>query len=817
MIAPVRQTAASPDLALSGIRVIELSSPATQYCGKLFRDMGADVVLVEPPGGSNARRDGRFFQGAEDDLGSISFRYYNAGKDSLCLDLSTQNGQDAFLDLCRKADLLVEGTEPGTLDRLGLSYERLSACNPRLVLTRITPFGQDGPFATYKADDLTLLALGGLLSLGGYADGQPVAIYGSQSILAASLFAAVASMAAVIAAEETGRGDHVDVSMQEAVVMALENAAQFYQLEGKVRRRSGGISNCAGNGQFRCADGYFYLLAGGLSSIRFWRSAIDWLNEEEAPGATELRHPRWQQREFIESDEAKAIFETIFAPFARQRTQEQLYAACRERRIPGAPVLTPLGVVQDKQRAHRGFFVESSNLVPGAVVISPGAPYRLSATPCQPPGRVPRLGESLNGMVDRSYRAPKKESERTSRRPLEGVRITDFTWIGAGSYTTKILADLGADVIKIESTQKIDDLRLSPPFAGGIKGVNRSGYFADRNTGKRSVTLNLKTDCGVQFAKNLIRRSDIVTDNFAPGVMARLGLDYGQLAALKPALVCLSMSAQGADGPEANVIGFGLTLGAMTGLHDLSGDPSREPVGSGTHYPDHIPNPCHGAFAVLAALRFQRRTGRGQFIDLAQTEPTIAMIGPAIIDSSYHRRNLQRTSNRNNIDAPRGVFPCSDPDRWIAISVRSDEEWVKLTATLDANFVARPEWRGRDGRLHDQDEIEASLAHFTSRWDAYELMQHLQSDGIAAGVVQTASDLVERDPQLAFREHWRWFDHLEMGRTIHNGQPFLFLHSDVFPRSPAPLLGQHTDQVAKDLLGLSPERIVSLRDRNVLS
>src|SRR5690606_236607 len=207
-----------------------------------------------------------------------------------------------------------------------------------------------------------------------------------------------------------------------------------------------------------------------------------------------------------------------------------------------------------------------------------------------------------------------------SHLPFRNIRIADFTWLGAGSFTTKIFADYGADVNKIESSQRLDALRKSPPYKDRVEGVNRSGYFADRNSSKRSITLNLKSVAGRALAQRIIMESDVVANNFSPGVMDKFGLGYEAVRAIKPDIVYLSMSMQGQAGPESHYLGYGRTMGALTSLHHLAGRPDREPTGTGTNYPDHIPHPAHAALAVLAALRHRRRTGQGQHIDLAQTE-----------------------------------------------------------------------------------------------------------------------------------------------------------------------------------------------------
>ena len=403
-----------------------------------------------------------------------------------------------------------------------------------------------------------------------------------------------------------------------------------------------------------------------------------------------------------------------------------------------------------------------------------------------------------------------------TKLPLAGVRVTDFSWIGAGSYMSKLLADLGADVIKIESSGKLDSLRVSPPFKDRIKGVNRSGYFSDRNTSKRSMTINVKTPLGLALVKRLIAVSDIVANNFSPGTMEKLGLGYGELNAINSRIIHIGMSMHGSTGPEANTIGYGLTIGAVSGLQYLSGSPEREPVGSGTNYPDHVPNPCHGAFAVLAALRHQRRTGIGQNIDMAQTEPMIALLAPAMIDCAVNGRDTPRMGNRSMDHAPRGVFRCLGEDRWIAISIRTDKQWRSLCELLGLS-TEKTNWSHTSGRLADQDAIEQILSGAIAPWDGCELMERLQLHGVPAGLIQTAADVIDRDPQLEYRQHWRRLAHPEMGETIHNAQPFKFAQVAVGPLSAAPCLGEHTEEICRTLLGLSSQEIADLTRDGVLS
>lgn len=404
-----------------------------------------------------------------------------------------------------------------------------------------------------------------------------------------------------------------------------------------------------------------------------------------------------------------------------------------------------------------------------------------------------------------------------STKPLHGIVVTDFTWIGAGSYTTRLLADLGADVIKIESRSHLDSLRNSKPFKDGIPGVNRSGYFADRNAGKRSITLNLKTARGRELAMRLIAQSDVVANNFTPGTMEKFGLGYDDVRRHRPDIVYLAMSMHGKSGPEAKYLGYGLTMGAVTGLHYLSGLPDREPAGTGTNYPDHVPNPAHAAFAVLAALRHRRRTGEGQEIDLAQIEPTIALLGPSVLDYTCNGRIAERVGNQHVAAAPCGVYPCAGDDRWIAITAFDDSQWQALVQVLEVPSLRMADYAGAAQRWCNRRALDDALAAATATWDGTALMNRLQQAGVPAGVVNDAADVIEAEPQLAHRAHWALLEHPEMGRTVYGSVPFRLSNADVAPRSAAPLLGQHTEEVCRERLGLSSADIERLHEEGVLS
>jgi len=387
--------------ALAGLRVLDLSGQSYQYCGKLFAQLGADVILVEPPCGSPARLEGPFLEDIPHKETSLAFAYFNQGKKGMGLDLDSIEGRQIFRKLVKTAHIVVESEKPGTMKQRGLGEPDLRALNPGLIVTSITSFGQSGPYSAYQSDDLVASALGGLLYLGGYAGGIPTSAHGNQACLAAAQFAAVATLMAVWEVEsQTGDpiGQHIDVSVQECVVMALENAVQFVDLENTVRRRTGGQQKQAGTGVFPCQDGEIYLMAGGIASNRFWNAATEWLVEEGAPGAGRLREAHWNDLDYLASDEAKDYFASVFLPFAANKTKAELYADGQRRRIPICPVSTPADLPVNRQLAYRNFFQQTPHPYTGNTLLAPGAPYRLSATPWQLGPPAPRLGEHTSGI-----------------------------------------------------------------------------------------------------------------------------------------------------------------------------------------------------------------------------------------------------------------------------------------------------------------------------------------------------------------------------------------------------------------------------------
>lgn len=398
------------------------------------------------------------------------------------------------------------------------------------------------------------------------------------------------------------------------------------------------------------------------------------------------------------------------------------------------------------------------------------------------------------------------------RHALDGIRVLDFCWVGAGALVTKLLAEHGAEVIKVESHARPDNLRVAPPFRPGATGLDGSGYFASRNNDKKSFALNMRQPKARELALQLAASCDLVTNNFRPGVMERWGLDYETVAARNPQVVYLSMPMQGSSGPHASYIGFGATIAALAGLVELSGRPDRAPIGTGTHYPDHVPSPGHALVAVLAALRQRTQTGRGRHVELSQLEATVSLLAPSLVAAEPPARR----GNRCDGACPSGVFRCGSGDDWCAVAARDDAEWRALCETLGAPGLADDgRFATDEARRAHEDALERELEALFARRERDEVARALQAAGVPAYRVQSSVDVLA-DEHLEARGFWRRLDHPVMGRFTQAAAPFARRDGRTGPERAAPLLGEHTRELAHDLLGLGDAEIDELVAEEVL-
>ncbi len=774
------------------IRVLDLTGPAGLFCTRLLVGLGAEVIRIEPSGGDPLRGD------------PLAFAHWHAGKRSVELDLETPEGRAAVLRLATTADVLVETVPPGHLERLGLGEAALRAVRPELVRVSITPFGQTGPRAACPGTDVTAVALGGMMSLCGHPDGPPLQPPREQGYHLAGVNAAIGALLALRARRLTGRGQHVDVSVQEAVAATLEYGAISYIHAGVVHRRRGSRYPHVLHGLFRARDGY---VAGGVSgSPRMWQGLLAWMQEVGRAG--ELADPRWGD-ETVRLAERERLFALIEA-FTETFARAEFCAEAQRRRLPWAPVDRPEDVAANPQLVARGFFVEVA--WNGTVARDVGFAFAF------PEGRrpacliVPACGEgngTLGAVEVRPPASPSRPSA-TPRGALAGTRVLDLTWVLAGPYATKILADHGAEVIKVESRHRPDASRFTAALhisRDPARHPDTSGYFNNFNRNKRSLALNLGRPEGVELLRRLCRLSDVVIENFSADVLAKWGLDHAGLAALRPDIVLVSMAGMGHTGPWRDQVTYADAVMAIAGLTAQAGVPGRDPAGFTFGLGDMIAG-AHAALGTLAALEHRDATGRGQHVDLSQVEAVAAHLGTAVLEVTAAGRRPTPWGNRHPAMAPHGAFPSRGEDRWCAIAVEDDAQWRVLCAVLGRPALADdPRFGTLAARKAHEGALEAEVVAWTRQHDAEAVMARCQAAGVPAGVVQDARDLVERDPQLRARGFYEPATHPVAGSFLHEGVVARLSETPGRVWHAAPRLGEHTREVLTSLLGLSDAEI----------
>lgn len=399
--------------------------------------------------------------------------------------------------------------------------------------------------------------------------------------------------------------------------------------------------------------------------------------------------------------------------------------------------------------------------------------------------------------------------------PLSGIRIADFTWVWAGPFCTLQLAHMGAEVIRIESMRRVCVTRMLPPWPGGQPHLNRSGYFNQYNQGKRSITIDISKPEGAALAKRIVAASDVATENFAAGVMDRLGLGYQELRKVKPDIIMISMSGYGQTGPESHYVSYGPAQVPLSGMSSLTGYIGWPPMHVGMSYGD--PNAgLHAAFVIIAALLYRERTGKGQYIDMSQWESTMVILGEGIMDYTMNGTQPPRSGNRDPWMAPHGIFPCAGEDRWVSIACGSDEEWQALCRAMGRPELAQdPRFRTLADRKAHEDELEAIVSEWTAQRDPFEVTRLLQEAGVAAFPPLMNRELAE-DPHMNARGFFVEREHPEVGVRKHAGIPWRMSETPCEVWRAAPVLGQDNQYVFGELLGMSSQQIAELVERQII-
>ncbi len=722
-------------------------------------------------------------------LSGVQVADLSDGSNAFCAALLADLGATVSRGGAPSPDVVIISGTPSALAQSGRDPARLVAAAPQLIVAVVSPFGLQGPRAEWATCDTVAQALGGMLHVNGYADEPPLRGLGPQAHNSAALHAAIGIAIALLARREHGRGQLIDVSEQESTVAMLEHVTGLFHERGVVAERRGTLHWSGTFAVVRCADGPVL-----LSHVGDWTALLEWLKHDGA--AADLAEPRWEDPA-LRSAECAHVFGVLAAWAARYRVAE-LVTQAQLRRLPFAPVW-PLGeVAMHPQLWARRFFVVRD----GIPAIRRGGPFRFQL---EGGASSPPEGSGEGEVADHRPAHPKAAaSRRTPQRVLHGIRVLDFTWVVAGPLATRVLADHGAEVIKVE--------RPDTPDAPARRG----GLFGNLNRGKRSIAIDLRAPGGVGLARALAERSDIVIDNFSPRVLSNWGLSHATLRAADARLITLSLSGFGATGPLADAVSYGPTLHAHTGctwhMRHLGG----APAGWGFAFSDMASGYC-AALAVLAALWRRTRSGRGCAIDLSQLECLATMIGAPLAAAQRGEWIPDAAGNRSpdHVAAPDGVYRCADGvdgrERWCAVSV-TDDAWPRFVATIGApTWISDARFATQASRTFHADALDRCVESWTRARTAEEVMSALQAAGIAAGVVADARDLAA-DPQLAAREYW---SQCADGSVVDGVVPRL-AETPGAVTAPGPLLGEHTDEILRDVLGMKQSAVDRLRRDRVI-
>ena len=818
------ESAPAMSAVLGGVRVLELGGGVgSSLCTRLLAEHGADVIKVEPPGrGDPVRAHGPFARGRpEPDTGAL-FLALNGGKRSCVLDLGSASGRTALLQLVAGADVVVSGLEMHETAELGLDDSVLAAANPRCVRVVVSPFGLSGPLADSEFSELTLCCAGGLAYITGAHDDPPTRSALDQAQYVAGAHAGVGALAALCFAEATGAGQLVEVSIQEVLAGILQGKLTYYSYMGCVARRQPRSSGSLQHALMPCADGWIAPMFVPTANVD-WELFATFL---ELPVLLEERFSTRAGR-IAHSGELERILGERFA----EKGKYEWFHDAQAWRLTFGVVQTAAEMLDCPQLGARGFWSEVTHSSAGPLRL-PGRMIR-GDDGVGELGPAPRLGEHTAEVLadagidavdllaltaapparrQRSRAAaapptatgPDGSERRTSTAgdnpgPLAGIRVVECGEAYAVPHLTRLLADLGAEVIKLESCSRPDVVRVWP-FPGNRAGDefwNRGGVFNEPNRNKRGITLDLRTMEGVALFKRLIAGADVFCENYTPRVMAQLGLAYDDLVAVKPDLVMLSSTGYGHGGPWRDYTAWGFTIEPTAGICDLVGRADGPPLRTGIAYVD-MPAAAVGAVAVLAALRGRDRSGRGRWIDLSQYEVGAAFIAEAPVAAGFGRP-VRRDGNRHPAHAPQGVYRCAGSDRWVGLTVRSDAEFAALAGVIgDAALVDDPRYATAEDRRVGAESLDARIEMWTRGRTAEEAADSLGGARLPAAVVMTVRDLL-LDPHLRARGYWEAATHRpecgDLGTRIYPGMAVRLHGTPGRIRTPAPMLGEHNDEI----------------------
>ena len=775
--------------ALTGFRIVELAEGvAGEYCGKLLADLGADVIKVERPGLGSPTRAMAPLLGGSDPERSGLFAYLNTNKRSVALD----PGSASVDNLIATADAVIDDHHPAAADR---------AADPRLVTCSITPFGADAPAELQNSKSINVFQASGWgHHTPSHPDHTKAPLKGPGRYSAdydAGLDAALCVMSALFRQIHTGDGEFIDIS-QQAVLVARADCILGRFITGEVSPENtrDDFDQQGPASMFACADGFVYL---------YMTSRSHWLALEEL-----LDHADWLDAfdddwlEYSVTPAKVATFKRLFAEWMSSRPREATAEAAQRLGLALVPVNGAEDLLASPQYRHRGFFTDVTHPVLGTAAY-PGPPYLLTASPAQIDSPAPRLGEHTAEILGASatprerpaVRSPQlKPPGRPRGGPLEGVRVVELTKVWAGPYTGKLLALLGAEVIKVECSALPEEMR-----AYGGTDINHAPYFLSINPEILSVDLDIKSAAGMAAMRDLVATSDIVLNNLRPGAMERQGLGYADLAAIKPDIIAVSIKMWGNDGPLGYQTGYAPSFSALAGLAALVGYDGGPPLGANMRYGDSTVGAA-AAVGAIAALLHRELTGEGQLVDVSAVEVLSTMVGDRLADHTMTGSHLAPDGNRHPDFAPHGCYPCSDR-QWISIAVGTDDEWRSLCAELGADLQGDPRYATAGDRQVNVESLDAEIAGRTVTCDATDLAHRLRAGGVPATKSASAVEVLQ-DQLLWDRETYRFVsDHREGQRPI-LGASWQLSRAPVTVERGAPGLGEDNDYVLGQLL--TPDR-----------
>jgi crotonobetainyl-CoA:carnitine CoA-transferase CaiB-like acyl-CoA transferase len=781
---------------LKGVRVVDLTDGLGEMCARLLGDFGADVVRVEPATGSNSRALPPLHREE-----SLSFAYRNFNKSGVALDLSSDADRARFQILLRGTDILVESGGYGARADLGLDNAALCARHPHLVLTSISNFGLTGPYRDWVATDAVMEAMGGVLFKAGVPEREPLLPPVPIAYETAAVMATYASLLARLQQVASGSGQHIDVSVFEAIAQAADwsmATAGFARAQGndllELRAGSGAYSI------FRCRDGHVRLL---VLSPRQWHAMRAWIGEPEL-----FQDPFWDAyaQRLQNSDIINPLFEAHLAGMDR----DEVAFEAQRRGIACTPVLKPEEVLENAHFASRDTFV---NVEVAPEIEAPTAAGFFSIDGVRQGFRhgAPSVGNHTEMMLNAAEAEPRPKPAQASAAtlPLAGVRVLDFGIGGVGVEGSRLLAEFGADVIKIES-------RTYPDFIRVLTGAEMSAQFASSSRTKRGFGVNVKTEGGRQVLHKLIAKADVIIENNSTGTMDALGLGYDIVKSLNPRCVMVSSQLLGHHGAWSQWIGYGPSAQPLAGLVHLWNYANAEaPAGSTVIFPDHLAGRLT-ATAAAACLVLRGRTDVGAHSEVAQVEAVTGLMGDLLMKTALEPGSVVAAGNRSDMGAPWGVYPCAGEQQWIVISCRSDTDWQRLvTAMGTPDWATPPAYTDVAGRQADASAIDVHIAEWTARSNKIELTQTLQAARVPAGPMLTGGELLD-DTHLIERGFPLWIEQQDLGRTAFEGPAFRASGMGAPSTFQAPRLGEHTVEICRELLEMDASEIEKLIADGVL-